>query len=116
MRLGDLIQTLSELPAAASIVREDGTHPGPLTSWRGRYNELTLPPGDEPCTVGDVLADARAAIGKTFVGYKGGDYVMGGDTPVWADDYGDCNYDVIKSVTVTPEHVVLTLDNVADYV
>ena len=39
-------------------------------------------------TVGMVLTRARSAVGSTFEGYKGGDFIMEMDTAVWGDPYG----------------------------
>lgn len=122
MRLGDLIDTLSNFHDATPIRYEGaiGRPVGPLMSWRGRYNELTLTPANEGdsdirSTVGEVLADAKAAVGATFTGYKGGEYVMDRDTPVWADDYGDCDYWMVSGVALINDVVVLTRFSGEDY-
>lgn len=44
-------------------------------SWRGSYDELSFEPVKDT-TVGEMLADARSAVGKTFIGWKGGEYTM----------------------------------------
>ena len=92
MRLGDIINRLEELPADFPILY-DFEHAVPLAfiSWRGSYDELSLEPCDapHPQTVGTLLELAKQADGETFTGYKGGDYAMDRDTPVWADPYGD---------------------------
>lgn len=90
MRLEDWIKALEALPRTAEVVFDDGEYVGRLISWRGVYAQLSLPDARQPLTVADLLADAQAAIGGTFTGYKGGDYVMSASTPVWADDYGTC--------------------------
>ena len=122
MNLGTLIDTLEAMPGNARIVYDGGTPVGKLMSWRGVYAELTLTPGgskDESKTVADVLADAREADCGTFQGYKGGDYTMSRSTPVWADGYGDCNYNAISGVTVfqTIDGPVVTIHriNIGDY-
>lgn len=89
MRLQGLIDALSAFPTGTPIEFDTGRPVGHLASWRGSYDELTLTPGTVPQTVGVVLADAVAALDRTFQGYKGGDYTMYGGTPVWGDDYGD---------------------------
>jgi hypothetical protein len=91
MVLKDLIDTLSALPADAEVVMDCGTVPTRLMSWRGKYADLTLDHrgGSSGPSVAVLLDDAQQAIGKTFEGYKGGEYEMRSDTPVWADPYGD---------------------------
>lgn len=98
MMLGQLIDKLEMMPPDATC-QYDVFHfvPSPLDSWRGIYNELALgwrPPNArdhrlDTTTVAELLADAKAAVGKTFDGYKGGEYVMSRDTPVHIDNYGE---------------------------
>jgi hypothetical protein len=57
-------------------------------SYRGDYSELAF----EPCkdtTVGNMLGIAKDSLGKEFIGYKGGDFEMGGYTRVYLANYGD---------------------------
>jgi hypothetical protein len=94
VNLGEWIETLQALPPAMPIEYPRGfgapLYIGELISWRGIYQDLTLPPVDESFikTVGDALANAQAAVGATFTGYKGGDYTMHESTYLWADPYG----------------------------
>jgi hypothetical protein len=39
----------------------------------------------------------RAAIGEVFEGYKGGDFQMGRNTPVWLASYG-CSGEKIMAI------------------
>jgi len=62
-------------------------------SWRGLYRELALGHAEYGTpgileTVADVVADLKSCDGKTFTGYKGGDYVMDGTTRVYCDNWG----------------------------
>lgn len=92
--LGEFILLLETAPKDAAVIFDTGEFPGRLRSWRGRYAELALSfDGDGTATVGDLLAEAVAAIGETFQGYKGGDYVMGRGTPLWLANYGDTSHD-----------------------
>ena len=117
MRLGSWIETLDALPKAARVELDNGKVPTRLCSWRGVYAELTLDSdvNGEPITVRELLKDARAAVGKTFTGYKGGDYAMNEHTPVWADEYGDCDYTGIVGVRVEGERVVVVTADLGDY-
>jgi len=40
-------------------------------------------------TVNDFLKILNLAMGKYFVGYKGGDYTMGKTTPMWVANHGE---------------------------
>lgn len=108
MRLKNWIDALGDMPPDAEVVFDDGSPVGELTSWRGVYAQLSLPTGRRPQTVSAALADAQAADGGTFTGYKGGDYVMSLSTPVWADDYGTCPGFAPSSVAYVAGKVVVT--------
>lgn len=66
-------------------------HPVCLSSWRGSYAELAI----EYAIDGKILKAQefldmlKEAIGKTYCGYKGGDYIMGKATPMWVANNGD---------------------------
>lgn len=73
---------------------ETSRRPTEAYSWRGSYRELALGfteegSGDGFKTVSELLEDLKNAVGKTYEGYKGGDYLMGKTTPVWIANYGD---------------------------
>lgn len=96
--------------------------PKGIDSWRGSYRELSIRTedfgsyntdkvtyeseygnsyeqkeiGKENPTVADWLEVLKEAIGKTFVGYKGGDYLMGKNTPVWLAEYGNSSFEIEK--------------------
>lgn len=72
----------------------DGLEPDQFVSWRGVYADLALEPverGEKPVTVRELIARCNSADGNVFEGYKGGDYRMDADTPVWVDNYGECH-------------------------
>lgn len=78
LTLGDLIAAL-EAADPAQRVPLGFTEPH---SYRGYYDELAFEVTAD-VTVGAMLADARSALGATYQGWKGGDYPMDADTPVW---------------------------------
>lgn len=83
MSLQDLIDDLSKRDPNA-VAR-----PGfcEARSYRGYYECL----GFEPCdsaTAGDMLRVASYAVGRTYSGYKGGEYTMGLWTPCYLAPYG----------------------------
>tara|TARA_B110000971_G_scaffold18167_1_gene16692 strand:- start:70 stop:459 length:390 start_codon:yes stop_codon:yes gene_type:complete len=89
--LDDLINRLEELPQDMPILL------GEAESYRGYYMDLAFVPlyDTEPRTVKEALKEALLAHGKTFTGYKGGEFTMEGDTPVWYSHYGDCGPAII---------------------
>ncbi len=83
MTLDELIQFLEAMPGEMRV--DNGL--GEAHSYRGWYDCLAF----EPCgsrTVAEILSDAPAARGQTFRGYKGGEYLMGGNTPVFIAMWG----------------------------
>ena len=58
-------------------------------SYRGYYEQLSFERSGEDATVGEFLALLESCIGKSFTGYKGGEFVMNLDTIVNIADYGN---------------------------
>ena len=119
MNLGTYTDTLAALDGSLPVYFDNGLPVRRLISWRGRYNELTLDCGekdDAPRTVADLLKDAKEADGKTFQGYKGGDYVMGRHTAVWADEWGEYHGLGIAGIEVTDGRVIVRRIDLGDYV
>ena len=85
MRLGKLIEVLEALPQ--DLVVPKGFH-NPH-SWRGDYYELAFEPLEEPVKVGQLLEAAKSALGRTFQGWKGGDYKMGAMSRCYYAGEGD---------------------------
>lgn len=105
MNLGELIRRLEELPAD-QVVPNGFDHPH---SYRGYYDELAFQPATG-VTVGSMLADARSAVGATYTGWKGGDYIMDEYTPVhlaWkgstGDELNEWVFDAMTAVAPDPE-------------
>lgn len=66
---------------------------GIMCSYRGVYEDLCLiaaPPRPEESELNaeQVLANLKEMLGVTYVGYKGGNYVMTEETYVWVGAYG----------------------------
>lgn len=83
MTLGDLIAALEAMPHGAEVANLQRPH-----SYRGYYSDLAFELGDGLRSAKDLLTQCKAAMGTVFVGYKGGDYVMGKITPIWISEYG----------------------------
>lgn len=100
MTLGKLIHCLARIAPELPVAFSDGIPPGGEASYRGYYNHLAIGDGTAPRTVGELLAQCRGAIGRTYCGYKGGSYTMHADTPLWRDEVGQCRGDAIMAVEV----------------
>ena len=84
-------------------------HPSGLSSWRGSYSELAIEfkeEGNAPA-LKEFIAQLKEAIGKTYVGYKGGDFVMGKNTPLWVANYGNSGSTGVLDTKDTDYEVVL---------
>jgi hypothetical protein len=112
MTLGAFIDTLKELPQDAKILASNGFGIGKPSSYRGYYEDLAFRPTGN-YTVKQVLDFALNALGKTFEGYKGGNYTMHLNTPLWLSGYGECSRLAFRSVFVGPDgNVVVSVERV----
>lgn len=89
--LGELITHLENLPETM-VVKEGFLGPH---SYRGYYEHLAFEPA-ENVQVRDMLADARYALGQTFHGWKGGEYLMIENTPCWLANDGECGVPMVS--------------------
>ena len=99
LTLGEAISQLSSCAPDIHIAFDfNGRGPRKAMSYRGYYEDLAFDwmddddpedpaPGVGMC--GPWLSACRAALGKTFQGYKGGDYVMTAETPLWVAQRGE---------------------------
>lgn len=83
MTLWRLIAALELMPRDAKIANLHSAH-----SYRGYYCDLAFERGVGTRQASDLLVECKNAVNRVFCGYKGGDYQMNLDTPVWVADYG----------------------------
>lgn len=77
MTLGDLIDLLVDMPPDAEVWLTD-PH-----SYRGDYSELAFERTPSARQAAHLLKDAQACVGKSFRGWKGGQYQMSEHTMLW---------------------------------
>jgi hypothetical protein len=107
MTLGAFIDALAAVADPETpVVLRNGRGAHGFDSYRGYYEDLALNPQDTRKTVRDVLADARAALGEVFQGYKGGDFPMHKKSLLWVACYGSCGTK-LTGVTLEGGHVVI---------
>jgi len=97
LMLGELIIKVANIKNKDLPVYFDEANivPTGIDSWRGVYAELAIEyrnlGKDEKAMIVEeferMLSDAN---GKTFQGYKGGDFLMGKNTPLWVANNGEC--------------------------
>lgn len=92
--LGDLIKWLRTQPM--DMVVKDGF--GTPHSDRGDYANLAFDP-ENTTTIKDMLLNAESAVGSVYTGWKGGDYKMYLNTPVFIGECGECG------IPITDEHI-----------
>lgn len=85
MNLGTLITKLEE---ADQTLRVPKGFAEPH-SWRGSYDELAFEP-ISGVYVSDMLKSAKEAIGTTYTGWKGGEFVMSLETECYIAEEGTC--------------------------
>ncbi len=109
MTLGRFIVALEGVPQDALIRFDVGGNPGEPLSYRGYYSDLAFGYDGPPATtVADVLTEARAAMGRGFEGYKGGNYIMHENTLVWVASYGTSSDGRrILGVSLSGGHVIV---------
>jgi hypothetical protein len=104
MTLGELIDRLErilpDLAEDADIWFDFGymVPTGGFCSYRGDYSQIAIEHGQiearcsncsvDSLTVADFLEKLKQCEGKTFQGWKGGDYKMGLYTPLWVANPG----------------------------
>jgi hypothetical protein len=86
MTLGEVIERLKKVDHPSQVVALGF---GGSCSYRGYYECLALIP-EAGVTIARMLSEAEAAVGKTFHGWKGGDYTMRLDTECYLAKCGDC--------------------------
>jgi hypothetical protein len=71
-----------------------------IHSYRGFYDELALSYGNKSNEVllSGFIKMLEDAVGKTFTGWKGGDYTMTKDTPLWVANSGEANETAVVGV------------------
>jgi hypothetical protein len=111
LTLGNLIAALEGFPHDAVVKLSDNPdeYPRGADSYRGYYSDLAFKPSPDFTTVGELLAECRGALDATFEGYKGGDYVMGTNTPLWISDYGTSSRRAIVGIQMIEGRAVLLI-------
>lgn len=115
LSLGEIIEKIEKAGLTKgnggpkSVMFDFGTAiPTTLASWRGSYSELALGYSltgydNDQKHFNDITAEAllrelRSGINKTFEGWKGGDFTMYEDTPVWVSNPGNGSHTAIVDV------------------
>lgn len=101
LTLEQFINKLTQLKPTAYIEYGfGGLYPTEFDSYRGNYKDLALGFTElyNDVRVEHILKKAKDCIGKTFYGYKGGDFFMYPDTLLWVANWGYTTNTVIVDV------------------
>ena len=123
LTLGELILKLEPIvknqkDGEEATVRYDFEYlfPTSIDSWRGSYDELALnfETQGEEMKVSEFLNMLKECIGKTFTGYKGGDFTMHKGTPIWVANYSHSGNTAVIDV-VDNGYVVLLITGYREF-
>jgi len=90
--------------------------PTAIDSWRGSYAELALnfESNGEELPVSKFIELLKSAVGKTFEGYKGGDFTMDESTPIWVANCGNSGNTAVVDV-LDCKYVVILITGYREY-
>lgn len=108
LTLGQLIDMLRDQNPDLPVVFDTGGSPIDPHSYRGYYDDLAFETTSETRTVAEVLKEAEECLGACFEGYKGGEFRMGEDTPLWNAYYGDTGRAIILALPISEGVQLLT--------
>lgn len=92
MTLGGLITALEVMPEGARVANIGCAH-----SYRGYYSDLAFERKSQGTRrASALLRECKVALGKKFTGYKGGEFQMNADTPLWIAGYGCCGQKLME--------------------
>jgi hypothetical protein len=115
LTLGEMISKLDAIEQRneePEVVYDFGyLFPTEIDSWRGSYDELALnyKSEGEKMKLSEFLSMLKNAVGKEYTGYKGGEFIMTENTPVWVSNYGEaCDTAVIDIVDDEWRVIIIT--------
>ncbi len=107
LTLGNLIEVLKGADGRLLVEFDTGGAPDNPHSYRGYYEDLAFGAAKSRVTAAEFLAMCENALGKEYQGYKGGEFVMGADTPLWRSEYGYASGTAIIGGSIGNELFVL---------
>lgn len=110
LTLGEAIKYLSDLPDNIVVTVDVGGSLNNPHSYRGYYSDLSFEPTNGMVTSGEFLSMLQSSLDKTFEGYKGGDFVMSENTPLWFSGYGNTGRAIMDIKLKDGELIIDTKD------
>lgn len=111
-RLLDILDDANDIDGGMPVQFDVGGAPASPHSYRGYYSDLALDV-EEQITVRELIKLCSGVVDQALEGYKGGNFVMDRDTPLWKASYGSTGR-AITGVRFEPfsRSVVLTTKDV----
>lgn len=110
LTLGQILKELkSHEPGAEVYFDFEHARPVNIDSYRGYYEDLSLgfDFSSQPMKCEELVKLLRGCIGRSFEGYKGGEYTMDEETTVWVANHGNTGGTAITRISGTSLIVVL---------
>lgn len=107
LTLGRLIRRLEKMPRSQTILTcNNGFGIEGLCSYRGYYSDLALcPTAGAVLSAGQLLGACNEVLDTELTGYKGGEFLMTKDTPLWVAEYGRLG---VAVTDITPDGLLIT--------
>lgn len=114
--LGQLIRELEEIKIDPGSKYEplvffdfEYLRPKGVCSWRGSYSELaiTFVMDGEFMLLKKFIEILKDTVGKELTGWKGGEFMMTEDTPVWVSNHGNSGHTGICGVHYDGSNAIL---------
>lgn len=108
LTLGQLVSFLENINGSRIVEFDHGLSPISPHSYRGHYSDLALESHDKPTTAVHLLRSVKRIVGRELEGYKGGEFLMTNDTPLWNSEYGSNSSVAIIGISVIGEKAILS--------
>ena len=96
----DIATKISQENDTYPVNFEDGSSPSGTNSYRGYYEDLAIEFNSFRTSIGEFKKMLNDALNEEFTGYKGGEYIMNEDTPLWKSNYGNASGDAIIKIAL----------------
>lgn len=113
MSLGELIVALRgydpDFPVYFDFVHY---RPNDIDSYRGYYEQIAIGYGHQDISVSELIKMCEKAIGQTFYGWKGGEFVMNSSTPLWVANPGESGGTAIVGIRQLDWRIILVTESI----
>jgi len=121
MELSEVIRRLTDIEkynkhkGEVAVVFDFGyLKPNKFMSWRGSYDQLAIDwrEGGGNVKLSEFLKDCKEVVGKTFTGYKGGEFMMSESNIIYVAEYSQASCTQIVDIEDLGWTVMLHTKNI----